>query len=134
VIVVDVHVLAYLLIEGEHTKASEALYRRDPEWAAPLLWRSEWRALLRGYQRRGLLTLPGAIQRAEAARRLVRGREYPVDDTLPLELAMRSPCSARDCEYVALAETLDVPLVTNDRDVLDAFPKRAVRPEAFTEV
>jgi predicted nucleic acid-binding protein len=130
-IVVDAHVLVYLLIEGEHTKASEALYRRDPEWAAPLVWRSEWRTLLRGYMRRGLLTLPGAIERTEAARRLVQGREYPVDDALALELAVRSPCSARDCEYVALAESLDVPLVTNDRDVLEAFPKRAVRPGAF---
>jgi predicted nucleic acid-binding protein len=61
----------------------------------------------------------------------VQGREYPVDDALALELAVRSPCSARDCEYVALAEALDVPLVTNDRDVLDAFPSRAVRPAAF---
>ncbi len=130
-IVVDVHVLAYLLIEGDHTKAAEALYRTDREWAAPLVWRSELRALLRGYMRRGLLTLPGAIERTEAARRLVQGREYPVDDTLTLELAMRSPCSPRDCEYVALAESLDVLLVTNERDVLDAFPKRAVRPEAY---
>jgi predicted nucleic acid-binding protein len=81
--------------------------------------------------RRGLLTLPGAIERTEAARRLVQGREYPIDDTLALELAMRSACSARDCEYLALAEALDVTLVTNDRQVLDAFPKRASSPAAL---
>jgi predicted nucleic acid-binding protein len=130
VIVVHVDVIAYLLIEGDHTKTSEALYRADSEWAAPLLWRSEWRAILRRYLRRGLLTLPGAIARTEAARRLVRGREFPVDDALVLELATGSPCSSRDCEYVALAETLGVSLATYDRDVLDAFPKRTVIPGA----
>jgi predicted nucleic acid-binding protein len=131
VIVVDVNVLAYLLIDGEHTSASEALYRADPEWAAPLLWRSEWRSILSGYLRRGHLTLAGAIERTDVARQLVRGREHPVDDALVLQLTARSPCSAYDCEYVALAEILDVSLVTNDRAVLDAFPKRAMSPRSF---
>ena len=130
-IVVDVNVIAYLLIAGEHTETSEALYRADAEWAAPLLWRSEWRSVLRGYLRRGDLTLPAAIERTEAAQRLVRTREYPVDDAQVLQLSMHAPCSAYHCEYVALAETLDVPLVTNDRDVLDAFPKRATSPRTY---
>ncbi|MGE0158643.1 MAG: type II toxin-antitoxin system VapC family toxin [Gemmatimonadales bacterium] len=129
-IVVDVSVVAYLLIEGEHTPAAEALYRTDPEWAAPLVWRSEWRSVLRGYLRRGHLTLAGALERTGAAQRLTRGREYPVDDALVLELMSESTCSATSCEYLALAETLDVPLVTNDREVLEAFPKRAVSPSA----
>ena len=130
-IVVDVNVIAYLLIDGEHTSTSEALFRADPEWAAPLLWRSEWRSILGGYLRRGHLTLVGAIERTAVARQLVQGREHPVDDALVVQLATQSPCSAYDCEYVALAEILDVSLVTNDRAVLDAFPKRAVSPRVF---
>ena len=130
-IVVDVNVIAYLLIVGEHTKTSEALYRADPEWAAPLLWRSEWRSILGGYLRRGQLTLSDAIERVETAQRLVRAREYGVDDALVLQLIMQSTCSAYDCEYVALAETLNVPLITNDLDVLDAFPKRAISPRVY---
>ena len=38
-----------------------------------------------------------------------------------------------NCEYVALAEALDVPLVTEDREVLRAFPARAVSPEQFVK-
>lgn len=42
-IVVDSNVLAYLYLPGEHTAAAERLLEREPEWAAPVLWRSEFR-------------------------------------------------------------------------------------------
>jgi predicted nucleic acid-binding protein len=48
-----------------------------------------------------------------------------------LQLAAESGCSAYDCEFVALARDLEVPLVTADRQLLAAFPSTAVSPEAF---
>ncbi len=39
-----------------------------------------------------------------------------------LHLAQISHCSAYDCEFVALARRLDVPLVTADKQILKAFP------------
>jgi len=133
VIVVDVNVMAYLLIDGEHTCASEAVLECDPEWAAPLLWRSEWRSVLAGYLRRGELDRAAALERLDAAKDLVSGREYLVDGALVMDLVERSACSAYDCEYVALAETLDVPLVTTDRLVLSGFPERAVSPRTLVD-
>ena len=131
-IVVDVNVIAYLLIVGEHTAVSESVLEADPEWAAPLLWRSEWRNVLAGYVRRGELDRPGVIERLDAAEELVRGREYLVDGPSVMDLVTASACSAYDCEYVALADTLGVPLVTNDRRILHDFPVRAVTPDRFT--
>lgn len=52
-IVVDVNVIAYLLIDGPETPNVEDLLVWDAEWAVPLLWRSEWRSVLAGYLRRG---------------------------------------------------------------------------------
>ena len=37
-----------------------------------------------------------------------------------------SHCSAYDCEFVALALELEVPLVTADRQLLRSFPRIAV--------
>ena len=128
VIVVDVNVTAYLLIDGPETSAVEDLLRLDAEWAAPFLWRSEWRSVLAGYLRRGDLDEPTAREYHDAAEALVDGREYLVDGAHVLALVASSSCSAYDCEYVALAETLGVPLVTYDRQVLEAFPGRAVAP------
>lgn len=50
-----------------------------------------------------------------------------------LDLALASKCSTYDCEYVALATVLRVPLVATDRAVLKAFPERAITPRAFFE-
>jgi predicted nucleic acid-binding protein len=133
VIVVDVNVVAYLLIEGERTAEAEAVLRADPEWAVPLLWRSEWRGVLAGYLGSGALDLASAQARVETAEALVWGREHLVDGRRVLELASSSSCSAYDCEYVALARALGVPLVTADRGVLDAFPDVAVAPARFVE-
>jgi predicted nucleic acid-binding protein len=131
VIVADVNLIAYLLITGEHTAAAEAVLGTDAEWAAPLLWRSEWRNVLAGYLRRGELNLAGALERVAAAEAVVRGREYLVEAAAVLELGAGSPCSAYDCEYVALARQLGVPLVTSDRRLLAAFPETAVAPGQF---
>lgn len=131
-IVVDVNVVAYLFIEGERTGAAESVLRADPEWAAPFLWRSEWRSVLSGYLRRGQLSGGEARERLREAESLLRGREFLPDDERVLELARSSTCSPYDCEYVAVAEALESPLVTADRRVLEAFPDRAVSPERFT--
>jgi predicted nucleic acid-binding protein len=39
-----------------------------------------------------------------------------------MQLASTNRCSAYDCEFVALARYLGVPLVTEDRQLLEGFP------------
>jgi predicted nucleic acid-binding protein len=128
VIVVDVNVLAYLFIDGPQTAEVLALRDGDPEWAAPLLWRSEWRSIMAGYLRRGDLDRALAIRMTETATRMLRGREYPVEHEAVLDVVLGSTLSAYDAEYVATASRLGVPLYTYDREVLDAFPEVARRP------
>ena len=42
-IVVDSNILASLYHPGTHSESADALLLHDPDWAAPLLWRSEMR-------------------------------------------------------------------------------------------
>ena len=58
-------------------------------------------------------------------------REHLVDSRDVLRLVELSACSAYDCEFVALAEYLKAPLVTNDREVLASFSDVAVSMEGF---
>lgn len=122
-IVVDTNIVAYLLLPGEHTVRAEALYEQDAEWAAPILWRSEFRNLLSGYMRAGRLSLVDAKRLQHEAESLLAGNEYEVDSALVLDLAAASGCTAYDCEFIALSQRLDVPLVTLDRALLKAFPR-----------
>lgn len=125
-IVVDTNVVAYLYLQGDFTERSEALLEHDPDWAAPLLWRSEFRNILAGYLRRKTLTFESALQLQREAESLLAGAEHEVDSRLVLELVRESDCSAYDCEFVALAITLGVRLVTMDAKLLKAFPARTV--------
>jgi len=125
-IVVDSNVLAYLYLPGEFTAVAEALMEHDPDWAAPVLWRSEFRNILAGYMRRGKLTFEQARALQSEAEDLLRGAEYEMDSHSVLELVRDSECSAYDCEFVALALKLGTKLVTMDGKVLHSFPDIAV--------
>jgi predicted nucleic acid-binding protein len=126
VIVVDSNVVAYLYLQGDHTGKAEAMLEHDPDWAVPLLWRSEFRNILAGCMRRRTLSYEAARDLQLEAESLLAGAEHEVDSRLVLELVRDSDCSAYDCEFVALAMTLGVKLVTMDTKLLKTFPKHAV--------
>jgi len=125
-IVVDSNVLAYLYLPGERTADTEALLEQDPEWVAPVLWRSEFRNILAGYTRRKTLTFEQACRLQSEAEDLLSGLEFEVDSRAVLELVRDSDCSAYDCEFIALAIKLDTKLVTADKKILRAFPNRTM--------
>jgi len=125
-IVVDTNVVAHLIIPGGRAQDATWLYESDPEWAAPLLWRSEFRNVLATRQRRGLIEHQRACALADEAEAIFVDNEHPIASPIVLELARDSGCTAYDCEFVALALALEVHLVTADRQVLRAFPGIAV--------
>jgi predicted nucleic acid-binding protein len=124
-IVVDSNIVAYLYLPGEFTAKAEKLLEREPDWAVPLLWRSELRNILALYMRKRLLDFDGAYRIQREAEALLAGNEYDVDSFEVLALARDSGCSAYDCEFIALARQLGVRLVTEDAKLRDAFPKIA---------
>lgn len=130
-IVVDTNTIAYLYLEGPSSSLAEVCLQKDPEWAAPLLWRSEFRNILALYLRKEILSLPDTIEIAEQAEEQMKGREYAVPSPKVLELCSRSNRSAYDCEFVQLASDLGVPLVTSDRALISLFPKIAVALRDF---
>lgn len=132
-IVADTNLISYLMIPGQQTADAQAVLRKDPVWAAPLLWRSEFRNVLALYLRQKHLSVADVLQLVDEAEMLLRGREYQVESAPVLRLVERSPLSAYDCEFVHLAEELQVPLVTSDQKVLRAFPGQVVSMRDFTQ-
>jgi len=124
-IVVDTNILAYLLLLGPKTEQAEILRRQERQWAAPQLWRSEFRNVLTGYLRRERLPLARAVAVMEEAELIMAPHEENVGSEPVLQLVSSSRCSAYACEFVAAAQQLGVPLVTEDRAILAAFPEVA---------
>ena len=130
-IVVDTNVIAYLLIPGVRTDRAKAVLLKDPHWAAPVLWRSEFRNVLTFYLRQEEFTLNQALLFMQEAELLMHGDEYEVTSSQILSLTTSSTCSAYDCEFVALAQELGVPLITSDAMILADFRSTAISLDEY---
>lgn len=125
-IVVDSNVVASLYLPSEYTGDAEALFAREPDWAAPILWRSEFRNILARYMRRRSLTFEHACSLQREAESLLAGSEFDVESLSVLDLVRSSDCSAYGCEFAALAMKLGTKLITMDSKLLRAFPAHTI--------
>ena len=132
-IVTDTNVIVYLALGNERSELAEAAFEKDPIWVAPLLWRSEICQALAKYVQFAGMSLDDAILALHTAEEFVDPAEYKVSTEKVLRLAARTRCTAYDCEFVVLATDLAVPLVTTDKQLLQAFPKIAVSLEKFAK-
>ena len=132
-IVVDTNVIGYLFLSSDQSLSAERALQKDIEWAAPVLWRSEFRNVLALYMRKNIIDLQQAQIIMNSALKLLKEREYQVPSSEVLRLASESKCSAYDCEFIAVANDLKVPLITVDKQLLRAFPSVAVSLSTFSK-
>jgi predicted nucleic acid-binding protein len=83
--------------------------------------------------RREIITLDDGLLIMKNCLKFMQGLEYEVDSESVLNLAAFHKCSAYDCEFVALAQRLDIPLLTVDRQILAHFPERAIALDLFAD-
>lgn len=131
-IVVDTNVIAGMWVPNNMEEWVYKVLKKDDDWIAPLLWRSEFRNVLSIYLRKNILELPFVLQATEEAEQLMHANEFEVNSTQVISLVSDSSCSAYDCEFIALADDLNVPLVTFDKKIIREFPDIAISPKKFT--
>jgi len=125
-IIADTNIISYLLLPTSYTDSVESLYKIDPDWAAPILWKSEFRNVMALYLRKKIITLEKAMQLQDTAESIIIQNEYDVSSSQVLTLIDESNCSSYDCEFVALAHHFDTKLVTQDKKILCEFPSTAI--------
>jgi len=125
-IIVDTNIISYFYLPTEKTAEVERLFLQTPEWAVPILWRSEFRNVLALYLRKGLLTFDQAYAIQWEAEMFLSEKEFEISSFDVLRLVEKSGCSAYDGEFVALAMQLETVLITADQKLIKAFPKTAV--------
>ena len=130
-VVVDTNVVAYYWLPGSRTEDAIALRKQADAWFVPKLWRSEFRNVLANYIRAGKLKPDQARAVVLAAESELVDFEREVDSVAVLNLVERSECSAYDCEFVALATIMGLPLITEDAKVLRDFAQVAANMATF---
>jgi predicted nucleic acid-binding protein len=130
-IVVDTNVVVSMWVPNDMDEWVYKVLKKDDDWVAPLLWRSEFRNLLSMYLRKDILELSVVLQAIEEAEQLMDANEFEVNSTQVMSLVSDSSCSAYDCEFVALADDLNIHLVTFDKKIVREFPDIAIRPKEF---
>ena len=131
-IVVDTNVIVSMWVPNDMDEWVYKVLKKDHDWIAPLLWRSEFRNVLSIYLRKEILDLSVLLQATEEAEHLMNANEFEVNSTQVMSLVSDSSCSAYDCEFVALADDLNVQLVTFDKKILREFPDIAIHPKEFS--
>ncbi len=130
-IVVDTNIITYFYLKTDLSELAENLYKKDSDWVVPMLWRSEFRNVLTTFIKREFISLNDGIQILEMSEALFAEKEYEINSVQVLNLACTSGCSAYDCEFVSLAENLNISLITMDKQVLKAFPSLATSPRNY---
>jgi len=122
-IVVDATVVPFLFLEGEMTQAVRDLHALDSGWVTPPILNHE---ILH------LLSKLGVAEGHEPMERLWReirgvlsaGQQVP-DPVRSLRLGIEYGLSGFEAQYLCLAESLHLPLITEDVKLRELFPKRA---------
>jgi len=130
-IVADTNTIAYLYLNSEKSDQAERLLMLEPKWIAPNLWKSEFRNVLTLYLRKNILTFDEILIITQQAENLMFENEYELSSTHILQLVNASNCSAYDCEFVALAKLLNIPLITADKKIIKEFPSIAQTIDDF---
>jgi len=131
-LVVDANVVAYLLIEGDKTSQARDLWAIDHDWRAPRLLFYELGNVFAQLVKQRAISLEAGITGLESAAGLVRLHEQDPPAARLLEIAAKLAVTAYDASYLATAEALDAPLVTEDGRLLRVAPQVARSLGSFT--
>ncbi len=133
-IVADTNTIAYLYLPTAQTNDVVSLLHRDPHWITPLLWRSEFRNVLALYVKKGVIDLSTATAMQIQAEQQLADNEYTVNSRDVLRLAAQSGCSAYDCEFISLAKSLNLKLISGDNKLIKTFPDIAMNAADYLSI
>ncbi len=121
-IVVDANILIYSLIEGDYSPHVYKLREKDADWRTTGLCLHEILNVLATCQRRDVLKPAQCKKLLEHAERFIKVAQCEVKMDAALDVAAKYAITGYDAQYIALAQSLNAPLITEDRKLRDAAP------------
>lgn len=130
-IVVDANILAFYLIAGKRTAATNALHEQDAEWLVPAFWSIEFQSILWKYVRHGAMPREQALDLLSKAIVIFSPNEAHPDPEHVLRDALAWGISVYDAQYLSLAKEFGALCVTEDMALPKACPDIAISLDDF---
>ena len=130
-IVIDANILIYSLIVGDYSPLILKLREKDTDWRTVGLCLHETLNVLATYQRRKVLTLTQCRELLVHAHHFIEVAHCDVDMDTALAVAAEYAITGYDAQYIALAQNLGAPLITEDRKLRKAVPVITCSIEKF---
>ncbi len=121
-IVVDANILIYSLIQSDPSRLIQQLRAKDADWRTAALFLHDTLNVLATYQRREALTLAQCRVLLGRAERFVQMAQCEVAMGIALDLAAKFGITGCDAQYVVVAQSLNVPLITEDVRCKKRYP------------
>ena len=124
-IVADSNLIASCVLESSATESARNLREIDGEWYVPRLWRYEVANILATMIKvRGLSVETATSVLAALSESLRPYEREPMTENV-FALVAKYGISGYDAQFVALAQELNCDLYTQDKELLEKFPKLA---------
>lgn len=133
-IVIDANILVYSLTECDYSPSVHKLRKKDADWRTSGLCLHEILNVLATYQRREVLTLVQCKKLLDHAERFMKVAQCEVKMDAALAVAAKYAITGYDAQYVALAQNLDAPLITEDRKLRAAVQGIAFSMQEFLDL
>lgn len=133
-IVVDVNVFLYSLVEGERSEVARLVFEADSRWFAPSLFQYEFINILATWNRKGIMGVLACQKVWREAESLMAGKLVEADPKAVLDISLNHQITAYDAQYIQIAAALKLHLVTEDRELLRKFPRTAVSMADFLKL
>lgn len=130
-IVVDTCVLVHLFVKSGRTEIVRKLREADPAWRLPTAWRWEFANVLWKKWREDGMTGDQATALLRSTLERMRRFEQEVPVGKAFEAAMAHKITVYDAAFLALALRIQVPLITEDSELLKKSPQVSLTPEKF---
>ena len=120
---VDANILFPFIVDGPLSSAARTLREMDRDWRTESFAMIELSNVLATYERSKKMTHDEAREFLSHAEELLASHLVTVPHEVALDLASRFRVTAYDARYLAAAELLGVPLVTEDVRLRRAAPE-----------
>ena len=130
-IVVDSNVIAARSLTTVLTSKAEQVERKDPVWIVPVLWRYEFQNILATALKAGHISPAHALDVWERVAEILMENESEPSPAKVIELVAHYGITAYDAQFIALAMEMDIPCITEDRELQGKFAGIALSMDGF---